>query len=219
MNEQALLNRIATDPKIFGGKPMIQEHQISVEQVLGRLAAGDTTATILASYPLLALEDIQACLLYAQALVQQVQSSPSLANLRALVPNVLQQAPYIRLLVLFGSRARGSATSNSDWDFALLCDEASRHQYEHEGFNHFRIWTILEQVFHIRDNKVDVVDLNLGSPAIAYQVARYGQVLYEQEPGMFQQFQRKAWKAFADTQKFRDLRQRSIALRLEKLGA
>ena len=217
MNEPELLNRITTNRQIFGGKPIIRGRRLAVEHVLGMLAAGDTYETLLEGYPWLEPEDIQACLLYAQSLVKQVHPVPSLVDLRASIPQVLEQAPYIKLLVLFGSRAKGSATPQSDWDFAILCDEDLRREYENDGFSQFRLWTILEQVFNIRDDKVDVVDLNHCSPAIAYHVSREGKTLYEKEAGTFQHFQRKAWKLYADTQKFRQMRRRSIDLKLEKL--
>ena len=219
MSEQELLNRITTDREIFGGKPIIRGHRVAVEHVLGMLATGDTYESLLAGYPFLELEDIQACLLYAQTLVQKIQPEPSLTKLKELVPEVVKQAPYIKLIVLFGSRAKGTATPSSDWDFAILYNEEIRHEYENDGFNHFRIWSILEQVFDIRNNKVDIVDLNHCSPAIAYHVSQDGQAIYEREEGEFQRFQRKAWKIFADTQKFRDMRRRSIEIKLEKLGA
>lgn len=62
MNEQWLLQRITVDPGIFGGKPIIRGRRLAVEHVLGMLAAGDSTETILESYPWLETEDIQACL-------------------------------------------------------------------------------------------------------------------------------------------------------------
>jgi len=65
MNEQQLLARITINPKIFGGKPIIRGRRLAVEHILGMLAAGDTVETLLVSYPWLAREDIQACLIYA----------------------------------------------------------------------------------------------------------------------------------------------------------
>jgi uncharacterized protein (DUF433 family) len=69
MNEQQLLERITVNPKIFGGKPIIRGRRLAVEHILGMLAAGDTTETLLAAYPWLEREDVQACLIYAQRLV------------------------------------------------------------------------------------------------------------------------------------------------------
>ncbi len=42
MNEDELLERITTDPAVFGGKPLIRGMRIAVEHVLGMLAGGDT---------------------------------------------------------------------------------------------------------------------------------------------------------------------------------
>ncbi|MBE9213238.1 DUF433 domain-containing protein [Plectonema cf. radiosum LEGE 06105] len=69
MNEQKLLERITVNPKIFGGKPIIRDRRLAVEHILGMLAAGDTTETLLEAYPWLEREDIQACLIYARKLV------------------------------------------------------------------------------------------------------------------------------------------------------
>ncbi len=69
MDEKALLERITVNPAIFGGKPIIRGRRLAVEHVLGLLAAGDTPDTILAGYPWLEPEDIQACLAYAHKLV------------------------------------------------------------------------------------------------------------------------------------------------------
>ncbi len=63
--ETELLDRITVRADIFGGKPIIRDMRIAVEHVLGKLAAGDTTETILSEYPFLEPEDIQACLIFA----------------------------------------------------------------------------------------------------------------------------------------------------------
>lgn len=64
-----LLNRIVTDPAIFGGKPSLKGHRLAVEHVLAMLAAGDTPADILAAYPGLTPDDVQACMLFAYRMV------------------------------------------------------------------------------------------------------------------------------------------------------
>ncbi len=76
MDEQLLLKRITVNPKIFGGKPIIRGRRLAVEHVLGMLAAGDTTDTILQGYPWLEREDIQACLAYAHRLVGHERIEP-----------------------------------------------------------------------------------------------------------------------------------------------
>ena len=42
----------------------------------------------------------------------------SLANLRQRALLIGDRLPYLKFLVLFGSRARGDAYERSDWDFA-----------------------------------------------------------------------------------------------------
>jgi uncharacterized protein (DUF433 family) len=78
--EAELLTRITTDPKVFGGKPIVRGHRLAVEHVLGMLAAGDTPETILQGYAWLEPEDIRACLLYARRLVGHERVEPALTN-------------------------------------------------------------------------------------------------------------------------------------------
>ena len=85
MGEDKLLERITIDPKIFGGKPIIRGHRLAVEHVLGMLAAGDTSEIILAGYPWLEPEDIQACLIYTRRIVGHERVEPQMnANNREL---------------------------------------------------------------------------------------------------------------------------------------
>ena len=65
MTDPELLSRIAVRPEVFGGKPIVRDMRVAVERVLGMLAAGDGAATILAEYPELTGEDVQACLPFA----------------------------------------------------------------------------------------------------------------------------------------------------------
>ena len=69
MSENDLLKRIMINPRIFGGKPTVRGRRLAVEHVLGMLAAGDTTQTLLEAYPWLEPDDIRACLLYARKIV------------------------------------------------------------------------------------------------------------------------------------------------------
>ena len=51
MNEAGLLKRIAFNPEIFGGKPIIRGRRLAVEHVLQMLEAGDAVDDILGGYP------------------------------------------------------------------------------------------------------------------------------------------------------------------------
>ncbi len=59
------MERITSNPKILGGKPIIQGTRISVEFILNLLASDVSEAEILKDYPHLTKEDIHACLRYA----------------------------------------------------------------------------------------------------------------------------------------------------------
>ncbi len=69
MSERQLLERITSNPEIFGGKPVVRGMRISVELILSLLAQGENVEAILDDYPDLTREDIQACLAYARAVV------------------------------------------------------------------------------------------------------------------------------------------------------
>jgi len=66
MTEMDLMRRITVNPHIYGGKAIIRGRRLAVEHVLGMLAAGDTSETLLAAYPWLEPDDIIACLLNAR---------------------------------------------------------------------------------------------------------------------------------------------------------
>ena len=76
MEEKKLLERITIDPKIFGGKPIIRGRRLAVEHILGMLAAGDSSETILEGYSWLEPEDVQACLVYAHKVVGHERIGP-----------------------------------------------------------------------------------------------------------------------------------------------
>jgi uncharacterized protein (DUF433 family) len=71
--------RITFDPDILAGKPVIRGTRIAVELVLELLAAGQSEADILDSYPGLTKEDVLACLAYASYLVREYRAYPILA--------------------------------------------------------------------------------------------------------------------------------------------
>lgn len=67
--EDQLLERITFDREIFGGKAIIRGRRMSVEQVLGMLAAGDSFDDLFSAYDWLEDADLRACLAYARRIV------------------------------------------------------------------------------------------------------------------------------------------------------
>jgi len=60
-----LLERVTIEPGKCGGRPCIRGMRIRVKDVLDMLAEGATQAEILADFPDLQAEDIQASIAYA----------------------------------------------------------------------------------------------------------------------------------------------------------
>lgn len=58
-------NIITIDPEVCGGRPCIRGMRFTVYDMLDYLASGMTQEQILADFPYLTTEDIQACLAFA----------------------------------------------------------------------------------------------------------------------------------------------------------
>lgn len=74
----SLLERIAIDPEICGGKPCIKGTRIWVSLVLDNLAEGMSESELRAEYPQLAHEDVLAAIAYgAEASRERVLAVPA----------------------------------------------------------------------------------------------------------------------------------------------
>lgn len=115
--------------------------------------------------------------------------------------------PDLRLLILFGSMAKGSARAGSDADLAALCDAVADLDALY-----------LTLAPRLETDRIDLIDLRRAGPLLAFQVARTGRVLFERDPGTFRQFQSLASRRFCDTEKLRRAQRRSIHIFLEREG-
>jgi Uncharacterized conserved protein len=76
MEQKQLLERIALNPKIMVGKPVIKGTRLTVQYILNLLAHGATVDEILQEYKGLTKEDILACLLYASETLEDTTFMP-----------------------------------------------------------------------------------------------------------------------------------------------
>ncbi len=76
MTNEELLERIAINPRIMVGKPVIRGTRLTVEYILGLLAHGTTIEEILEEYPGVEKNDIYACLLFASKTLQDASFVP-----------------------------------------------------------------------------------------------------------------------------------------------
>ena len=144
----------------------------------------------------------------------------SIDDVKAKIPELLNQVPYLKLLVLFGSRARGDNQPSSDWDFAMLFDEDLRQQYEvGGGWNCYRSWTILQKLLDLGDDEIDWVDLKDTSEILAHSISRDGVVLYSADLNIFIDFQRTHLKADDELKRMRKIMRDKIQQKLEEIRA
>ncbi len=107
------------------------------------------------------------------------------------------------LAYLFGSQAEGKAGPLSDVDIAVLFGpQVTRERW---GDAHIDLISDLIGLFH-RDD-VDVAVLNRATPLFAYQVVRFGKVIYEDAARTAVDFAALAIRRYADTAPLRRLRQ------------
>jgi uncharacterized protein (DUF433 family) len=71
--------RIALDPAILAGKPVIRGTRLSVDFIIGLMADGWSEPDILRNYPGISHDDISACLGYARDLLRSEKVYPSAA--------------------------------------------------------------------------------------------------------------------------------------------
>jgi uncharacterized protein (DUF433 family) len=80
MTDEQLLERIALDPKVMGGKPVIKGTRLTVEYVLNLLAHGATNEEILSEYEGLTDDDVRACFLFATKSLGDTEFMPLIAG-------------------------------------------------------------------------------------------------------------------------------------------
>ena len=76
MTDEQLLERIAFDPDVMAGKPVVKGTSLTVEYIVNLLAYGADVEEILAEYQGLTRDDIQACLLFAAKSLQDSAFMP-----------------------------------------------------------------------------------------------------------------------------------------------
>jgi len=141
----------------------------------------------------------------------------TIEELRELAQQLPQEIPYLKMLVLFGSRATGNAHANSDWDFAALYDETKRNNYLRDNtWGLFEVPLIFGRIFGINSDNIDVVELNHCSWLIAHFVARDGVLLYEKDPHGFEYFRSTSLRPDSEMHKFRKEQRQLLELELQK---
>ncbi|MBD2293100.1 nucleotidyltransferase domain-containing protein [Anabaena sphaerica FACHB-251] len=147
-------------------------------------------------------------------------NTPTIAELQELSSQLPEKIPYLKMLVLFGSRATGNTNANSDWDFAVLWDEEKYNSYiEEHPLALFELPMLIGELFKINSDKIDIVQLNQSSWLIAHFVARDGICVFEKYPGEFDNFRSNFLKTESELKRFRQEQHRIIEIQLNKWEA
>ena len=85
------------------------------------------------------------------------------------IRRVLLEGPPLQLAILFGSRARGGARSDSDLDLAILPVDPALTLRQENG--------LVAALEHVTGLRVDLVRLERAAPALRWRIARDGIVL------------------------------------------
>lgn len=108
------------------------------------------------------------------------------------------------LVLLFGSRARGTPHAKSDFDFGvlgmtvLLPKEIARLSF------------LFSQEMKIKERNIEIVDLKSAPPLLLKRVAKEAISLYEKEPQLFTKFKVYALKRYFEAKPLLDLRRSAL---------
>lgn len=107
---------------------------------------------------------------------------------------------------LFGSQARGTASSTSDVDLAVLCEPALE----------LRRFRLMDDLARALSRDVDVIDLATADPTLTWEVLTTGRLVFEGEAIRVEEFVRRARFAAEDAEQ----RDRMVLLaQLDGMGA
>ena len=146
-------------------------------------------------------------------------NTSSIIEIQQLSSQIPERIPYLKMLVLFGSRSTSNTNANSDWDFAVFYDEEKYNSYIKDNpLAAFAIPGILGEIFKINSDKIDIVELNHCSKLIAHFVARDGKVLYEEQADEFNKFQQRVLLSNTEIKKIEKTKIENIENFLQRWG-
>ena len=73
-------DKIVRNPQICGGEPVFRGTRVTLRAVLASLAAGDSVANILADFPAMNAEHVQAAIAFAAASAEEDLPVPSIPH-------------------------------------------------------------------------------------------------------------------------------------------
>ncbi|MDI3311714.1 MAG: nucleotidyltransferase domain-containing protein [Thermoanaerobacterium sp.] len=114
----------------------------------------------------------------------------------------------LKLLILFGSYAKGLNNENSDIDLAFESYEALSYDEDMKLLSNLSVY--------FKTEKIDLVNIKKADPLLLYQIAKYGKLLYGSLEH-FIEFKCYASFRYADTQFLREQRRQYLRKEIDKL--
>lgn len=122
----------------------------------------------------------------------------------------LEKLPVVAL-VLFGSQARGTAGSLSDYDFGVLPTLRLSPEKRKEVYN--TLYDLLSAKIQ-RFVNIDIVFLPEASMELQASAAGFGIPLYQRNPQAFPRFRERTMDLFADFEPLRKMFQKATLARI-----
>ena len=101
--------------------------------------------------------------------------------------------PDLKLVIVFGSQAKGAASPSSDWDLGVIFMPGIK-----DPLRDCRMDLPLAEALGVNSDAVDVIDLERASYLLQGVVAQEGLPLFEREAGSFASFASRAHRQWAD---------------------
>lgn len=140
---------------------------------------------------------------YDKIACMEVSLKPDINLLHALAKKY-----QLRLMVLFGSAARGTAHASSDLDIGIL----SKNKLSHT--KRLSLWSDLSRLFN---QEVDLTVLNYPNPVLDFEIAKEGILLFESEEHSWENWKSFRVRHYWDTEKFREDLSQFISKRAEEM--
>ncbi|MCC7203148.1 MAG: nucleotidyltransferase domain-containing protein [Nitrospirae bacterium] len=128
------------------------------------------------------------------------------------IKTLLSPREEIALAYLFGSFSKGTPTSHSDIDIAVLING----NISEEGYPYgYRSELLSHLMKGLRTNSIDLVILNEAPPFLRFQVIRYGKIILSRSETARIDFQVKTISRYNDVKRLIGTQQRYISERLK----
>lgn len=111
----------------------------------------------------------------------------------------------VAVAYLFGSRARGDFTKESDMDFAILLSEDFKDPYDF-----VRLIGELAKPLKVKEQKINLIVLNDADLELAYKVISEGRVIFERDVEKRVDFETYILKSYLDFKPVLDQIRRSL---------